>query len=368
VSRPVCVDLFCGAGGLSEGLFQAGFRVIAGFDRDPDMLAIYASRFARRSTKAIRFNLERASGADVMREAGLRRAPALVCGGPPCQGFSNHRRGTGPDRRNRLVASFVRIALEIRPRTILLENVAGLTYAPHRRTLHGVLRRIAAAGYQVELKVIDASDYGLPQTRKRLFIVARRGKRRFDWPRRGSRRTTVADAIADLPRVLAGADDGTVPYRRRSPSAYQRRLRRGSNGAANHQPADLSRRNLTRIRHLARGDDWRQLPRRLLTAGMRRASKNSHTTRFGRLRWSQQAGTILTRFDDPKNGAYIHPEEHRTLTAREAARLQGFPDSFRFMGSRGVQGTAIGNAVPPVLARLVGLRLVAWLGRGKHER
>jgi DNA (cytosine-5)-methyltransferase 1 len=129
----------------------------------------------------------------------------------------------------------------------------------------------------------------------------------------------------------------------------------------------LSRTNVRRIERLRPGDDWRKLPRALLTEGMRLAQRNSHTTRFGRLRWTQQSGTVLTRFDDPKNGAYIHPDDDRTLTVREAARLQGFPDSFRFGGTYEQQQTAIGNAVPPIIAEIVGRQVRRALAARKRS-
>lgn len=363
MGKPVCIDLFCGAGGLSEGLFRAGFRVAAGFDHEEPMLEIYRRRFARRGTMAIRANLQRMKGSEVLRKAGVTKTPALVCGGPPCQGFSGHRRGKGPDLRNRLVLAFVRIAVEIRPRAILLENVAGLTHAPHDRILRRAVRRLEAAGYRVEHRLVDASDYGLPQKRRRLFLIALRGKVSLTWPRRASRRTTIRDAIGDLPSVRNGHKKEQSPYRRVAPTGYQRRLRGKCRRVHNHLAARLSETNMRRIRRLRTGDDWRKLPRSLLTAGMRRARPNSHTTRFGRLRWSQQSGTVLTRFDDPKNGAYIHPEDDRTLTIREAARLQGFPDGFVFSGARHVQQTAVGNAVPPLVAEVVARRVLASLTR-----
>lgn len=361
MKRLVAIDLFCGAGGLSEGLHRAGFQVVAGFDTDPAMLKIYESRFTRRGAVAVKANLQRMSGAELMRKAGLSVRPAIICGGPPCQGFSSHRRGKGTDARNRLVLTFIRIALEIRPRAILLENVAGLAESSHNRTLRLVRRRLEAAGYRLHYKILDAADYGLPQRRKRLFLIAFREARKFAWPRKTLRRVTVADAIADLPRISPGQEYGATQYRRRRTGPYQRKLRGKCVTVHNHHAAQLSRRNRTRIGWLQRGDNWTDLPRRLLTPGMRRANKGAHTSRYGRLRWSQVSGTILTRFDDPKNGSYIHPVDERTLSVREAARLQGFPDGFRLSGNRGVQKRAVGNAVPPLLAETVARRVLKAL-------
>jgi DNA (cytosine-5)-methyltransferase 1 len=162
--------------------------------------------------------------------------------------------------------------------------------------------------------------------------------------------TNVEDALSDLPPL--GINDGAeeVAYTRRAATPYQEQMRRGSSRLTNHVAGALSPQNLQRLKHIPPGGSWRDIPHRLLPAGMQRARRSDHTRRYGRLDPAGLSGTILTKCD-PHWGTFFHYNQDRTLTVREAARLQSFPDHFRFTGSRGSQYEQVGNAVPPLLAR-----------------
>jgi DNA (cytosine-5)-methyltransferase 1 len=163
---------------------------------------------------------------------------------------------------------------------------------------------------------------------------------------------TVWDAIGDLPRVANGQRIAAAEYRRAPTTAYQRELRRGSKAVLNHRAHDLKPTQMRRISEVPEGGDWRDIPRRLLPAGMKRARPNDHTKRYGRLARKGLCCTILTKCD-PHWGSYVHPTQDRTLTVREAARLQSFPDRFEFCGFFNEQYAQVGNAVPPAMATAV---------------
>ncbi len=178
---------------------------------------------------------------------------------------------------------------------------------------------------------------------------------------------TVHQAIGDLPPVEPGGY--ATRYTLMPIGQYQEAMRFGApSELGNHYAPRLAPQNLERIRYLKPGDDWRTLPRELLPSGMQRALRKDHTRRFRRMEWDGIARSIITRFRDPKSGEYIHPEQHRTISIREAARIQSFPDWFVFQASNSEQYEQIGNAVPPLLAKAVGVELKEMLNSEQPER
>ena len=178
---------------------------------------------------------------------------------------------------------------------------------------------------------------------------------------------TIREAIGDLPQVKAGAS--AIRYEQEPEGLYQKAMRLGApERLRNHYAPRLSPQNLERIHRLKPGDDWRTLPYELLPGSMRRALRKDHTRRFRRMEWDGVARSIITRFRDPKSGEYIHPEQHRTISIREAARIQSFPDWFVFEASNSEQYDQVGNAVPPLLARAVAAELRAMLDEPRSER
>jgi len=177
---------------------------------------------------------------------------------------------------------------------------------------------------------------------------------------------TVDAAIGDLPPLKNGEERGAVTYQNEARSSYQQELRAGSNGVDNHAAARLSKVNIDRLKHIPQGGSWRDIPLDLLPEGMKRAKRSDHTKRYGRLRWDGLASTILTKCD-PHWGAYFHPDQDRTLTVREAARLQSFPDWFEFKGSRTDQYVQVGNAVPPILGRAIA-QVISRISSGIPDR
>lgn len=357
MSQATVIDLFCGAGGLSEGFRQAGYHVLAGNDCFEAAGETFSA--THRDARFLPGAIERYAADDFLKAAGLQIGELdVLVGGPPCQGFSvyNHQRGLH-DERSSLYREYLRLVQGLRPNWVVMENVTGMTSAGGGAAVGAITAGLAALGYRVEAKILRAEDYGVPQERRRLVFIGNRLGLPIVHPSPShgpglQPYVTIADAIGDLPRLESGEERGVMAYASEPRSGYQAELRSGSNSVKNHAAARLSRINLERLKHIPQGGSWRDIPVDLLPAGMKRAKRSDHTKRYGRLSWQGLASTILTKCD-PHWGAYFHPSQNRTLTVREAARLQSFPDWFEFKGSRTEQYVQVGNAVPPLLGRAI---------------
>ena len=331
------IDLFSGAGGLSLGLSQAGFKVAAALDNDPVAVASYKLNVGDHADAG---PIEEVSAADLLTRAGVGRGElTLLAGGPPCQGFSLQRRGDRDDPRNALVLQFLRMVEEIRPRFFLMENVGGLLTKHGKELLREFSLRASRLDYVIHVDLLDAADHGVPQVRKRAFLVGEHAPGlatsfRFPDPLPQARRT-VRDAIGDLP---SPPPDGS-PH-----PGYQGHYREGR----------LSAVNAERIRHVPEGGGRDYLPDHLQLDCHKNNPGHRHKDVYGRLAWDEPSVTLTARFDSFTRGRFAHPLEHRSLTIREGARIQTFPDSFHFGGNREDGARQVGNAVPPLLARRLG--------------
>lgn len=384
-ASPTAIDLFSGAGGISLGLVNAGFDVLLCSDIDEACAATHARNF--HEIPFIRSDIEKLSTQKIMDTAGVRVGELdLLIGGPPCQGFSIIGQRELWDPRNGLFKRFLAVARELQPKALVIENVSGLATLSKGTVLREIGAACREAGYEVDCAELLAAQYGVPQMRWRMFFIGWRADQRkrggFPNPTHGRHgigdlvpnRTisaaetkgfvTIKEAIGDLPPIEAGGV--ATAYTRKPRLAYQVAMRTDAPDAlANHYAPRLSHQNMERLRLLKPGDDWRALPYELLPAGMQRALRKDHTRRYRRMRWDGIARSIITRFRDPKSGEYIHPEQDRTISIREAARIQSFPDWFAFEGTISQQYDQVGNAVPPLLARAVGLEIRAvFEGKG----
>jgi len=305
-------------------------------------------------------------------EWGIRSVD-LVAGGVPCQPFSNAGRskirslvaaGRRPahDPRADLWRSFVTIVAKLRPRAVLMENVPGIGEWEDGAILLGFHEDLERLGYDVDAAILEAHRFRVPQHRARLFMVGIRGGSTFVWPRPHPwKAPTVRQAIGDLPTVMAGQRDELMPYQ--SPSVRSRlvqRLRRDlypdeHPWLEDHIAREVRPDDLAAYRLMAQGDQYSDLP-----AELRRYRSDTFRDKYKRLTWENLSRTITAHI--AKDGYwYIHPEQHRTLTIREAARIQTFPDWFRFDGQPSHRYRLIGNAVPPLLAEAIGVQLCAAL-------
>lgn len=356
------IDLFCGAGGLSEGLHQAGFHVLAGNDFDEKAGATYAR--THHEARFLGGPIQNLSTQDFLSAARLKPGQLdVLAGGPPCQAYSvyNHQRGMH-DERSFLFREYLRLVEALSPRWVIMENVMGILSAGGGAAVHAITEGFKKLGYEIDFRVLKAEQFGVPQERRRVVFIGNRtgDPIAFPEPTHGpdlKPYTTVFDAISDLPVLQNGGAWLSDAYGTAPQSAYQAELRSGSPGVRNHSAPKLSKINERRMNHIPPRGSWRDIPVDLLPEGMKKARRCDHTKRYGRLDWEGLSSTILTKCDIHW-GAYIHPEQNRSLTVREAARFQSFPDWFEFEGSRTEQFVQVGNAVPPMLGRAIGETLL----------
>ncbi len=351
---PTAIDLFCGAGGLSLGIQRAGFDVRLAVDNDVVATKTYAQNFP--SVAVSHSSLEGFSAETLLEKSSLQASECtLVAGGPPCQGFSIQRRGDRTDERNDLVKVFLDLALAVRPRFFLIENVLGFLSKQGREFYTYVQKRSIEAGYRNRARKLNAADYGIPQVRLRAFIVGERlddGKSYFRFPEPllpAEQYVTVRQAIGDLP---SPPEDGS-PH-----SDFHNHFREGN----------LSSINRRRISHVPEGGGREHLPEDLQLACHKKENGHRHLDVYGRLAWDQPSVTLTARFDSFTRGRFAHPTEHRTITLREGARLQSFPDDFRFLGNREEVARQIGNAVPPLLGECLAHAMLDALLRREESQ
>lgn len=364
-ARPIGIDLFAGAGGLSLGFEQAGFDIAAAIEIDPIHCAVHAYNFPQ--TPVLCASVVDLSGAQIRQISGIQdRQIDVVFGGAPCQGFSMIGKRVLDDPRNHLVFHFVRLVRELQPRYCVFENVKGLTLGQHAQFLRELIQALEVAGYSVTLpyQVLNAADHQVPQDRKRLFLMAARaGQRLPEYPSASTARVTVADAIADLPDAdafsqLIATDEVATSWA--TTSGYARVMR-----GIESDPADFSF-----ARHFERD---------LLSSSLRTEHTELSKQRFAQtvpgdtepvsrfrrlpadgLCHTLRAGTDSARgaFTSPRP---IHPFLPRVITVREAARLHSYPDWFRFHATKWHGFRQIGNSVPPRLGRVVGSAIMQAL-------
>jgi DNA (cytosine-5)-methyltransferase 1 len=361
----LAVDMFSGAGGLSLGLEEAGWTVVAAVDNDPKSLQTHRHNFPGLALGCdLRDAEERSSLVEVLSTADLD----LVAGGPPCQPFSRAgrskirslvERGRRPehDDRRQLWQAFLDIAIKLRPRAVLMENVPDMALGDDFRVIRTMVDQLERHGYHAQVKLVDAWQYGVPQHRKRLILLARRDVNTFTWPTPRDERTTLASAIRDLPPLDVERDDiggRELPYHRSDISDFAQSMREGMTEPViwDHmtRPVRKDDREVFTLMHPQML--YADVPRH-----MRRYTADTFDDKYKKLDWNSLCRSITAHI--AKDGYwYIHPEQPRTITVREAARIQTFPDCFRFAGTRSDAFRQIGNAVPPLLGRAAASVLV----------
>jgi DNA (cytosine-5)-methyltransferase 1 len=362
------LDLFCGTGGFSHGFESTGhFKVTAGLDLLHDRVSSFHRN--HRFAAAVAADIRKFSTAQL---GDLALNPDVIIGGPPCQGFSSirpFRTLTETDPRNSLPEYFMLALRELKPKWFVFENVVGmLTHQRSRSFFHALLRAFEGLGYKTDWRVINAAAFGLPQNRERVIVVGNSQGRTFEWPgpthlvdyrsMAGShaqhlhagplRRTklaaavTVMDAIGDLPAVKSG--EKAVNYLKSSKlNAYQRRMRDDAAQLTLHESTAHSEKMLAIIR--AAGRSRAHLPEGMTSSGF--------SSCYSRLSADEPSTTITVNFVHPSSNRCIHPYQDRALTPREGARIQSFPDTFAFAGTRAQIVKQIGNAVPPLLGEVL---------------
>ena len=382
------IDLFCGAGGITQGFRRAGFKCL--YANDIDRWAIETFRANHPGTHADNRPIEQVDAAALRQELNLETGELdVIVGGPPCQGFSiNAPERFLEDPRNSLFKHYIRFVDEFKPKTLLIENVPGMLSLAGGEIFEQILKELRGHGYNVEARILFAAHYGVPQERWRTIILGSRfspppthppthyavARANFKGGRTMTFRlmpleqpillpaVTLREAIADLPRLEMGEGGEIVTYDKPAESEYARNMRADGAVTFNHFASVLAPQNVERMKYVKPGGSWRDIPHGLLPKGMQQARKSDHTKRYGRLRHEGLAGTILTKCD-PHWGAVFLPDQDRALTVREAARIQSFPDNYKFLGPRVAQYEQVGNAVPVLMAEAIARELAGSLER-----
>lgn len=340
------LDLFCGCGGISCGYNLAGFKIIGGVDFNEDAVKTFQHNFKEAKVKCTDITtvtdeqiINDYSGVDV------------IVGGPPCQGFSTANRWQKEmdDPRNKLFFEYIRFVKLLRPKVIMIENVRGLLTRDNGYAKERINTILSNEGYNLNMTVLDASDYGVPQNRKRAIIIGIRKDYKnivFDFETIIKKsKVTVEDAIGEL---YAFEDFKGEEMRFTIPAStpFRKYLRRKDGLLLDHEaryPAEIVQK---RISFVPQGGNWEDVPEELWS----NKRKNRHSSAYKRLDPNTQSCTIDT---GNAHSNYFHPLYNRIPSIRESARLQSFPDSFEFQGSRGSKYKQVGNAVPPLLAKSI---------------
>ncbi|HJO67919.1 MAG TPA: DNA cytosine methyltransferase [Sphingomonas sanguinis] len=381
--KPKVLDLFSGAGGIAEGFRSAGFQIVGGIDSWAPAVETFSANFPE--AVGIEADLRKMKAADVTAE--IDEKIDIIVGGPSCQGFSTSgglSRATGRDSsdpRNKLFLNYVDLVENLDPSWIVFENVPGLLLYDQGRVALEIVAAFREIGYSLLPVILLAADYGVPQLRRRLFFIGNRtgSEVSFPEPTHGNeglwanyalpfahlsrlghgkshdvaQHVSFNDACSDLPILGEGESLDGVPYRTRAANAYQRLMRKGSKAVGQHIAADLPSLDRLAAQTLEPGQNWRDMPIDALPDRFKKIRRYDATTLLKRLRPDAPAYTITTKFNEATTGAFIHPSQPRTLSLREAARLQSFPDRFAFSGSVSQVRHQIGNAVPPLLAQAI---------------
>lgn len=360
------VDLFSGAGGLSLGLAAGGLRVLAASDAWKSAAATYSHNFSNHVF--VQTDARDLTAASLKVSSGLGTEPLILVGGPPCQGFSSAGARRAGDHRNSLVAVFAKLAAALGPEVVVFENVEGFLTADAGNFVLDLLDPLIESGYQIQVRKVNVANFGVPQLRKRVICIAALGRapadlvpthRAFGAPgvwrvgRSLPPTRTLADALDTLPRATAELRDAPTQHVAIMPNSIDE----------------------LRITALKPGQTMRDLPPELWHQSYsrranRRVSDGTPTERRG----GAPAGLRRLVADEPSKAItsaspreFIHPSEDRPLTIRECARIQTFPDSFEFVGSRSDCATMIGNAVPPAFARSIARAVIETMARSKNN-
>ncbi|MCD8296597.1 MAG: DNA cytosine methyltransferase [Prevotella sp.] len=341
--QPTFIDLFSGCGGMSLGFEMAGFKSILAIDNWNDALITYA--YNRKNPKTLCADLLNLSPYEVEKTISTNIIDVII-GGPPCQGFSVAGKRVVEDERNKLYKSFVNMVRHFKPQGFVMENVPNILSIGNGIIKESILSDFSNLGYNVVCRVMLASDYGVPQNRRRaVFVGLRNGIYAFP-DKKVTNPVTSSEALSDLPETTV--KDGAI-YKISPQSPYQKIIRKNSHGIYNHEITIHTEQTKRIIAMVPDGGNYKNLPKELWN--MRKV----HIA-WTRLNSKKPSFTI-----DCGHNHHFHYKYNRVPTVRESARLQSFPDSFVFIGGKGSQLKQVGNAVPPLMAYQIALSLIKYL-------
>ncbi|MGN0739809.1 MAG: DNA cytosine methyltransferase [Treponema sp.] len=338
------LDLFCGCGGLSLGFEKAGINVLVGIDAWKD--AITTFNYNHKNSKGICADLSILAPKEIEKELGGKTVD-LIIGGPPCQGFSVAGKRIVDDERNKLYKNFVRFVEYYKPKAFMMENVPNILSIGEGIVKDSIVKDFSDLGYKVVYKVLTASDYGVPQNRRRAVFVGLKNEKEFKYPHPTVKnRITSKDAISDLPdKTIIDGDKYPVEPQ----SEYQKIMRKNAKGLYNHRVTIHTEQTKRIISLVPDGGNYKDLPLEL------------QNTRKVHIAWTRLDSSKPSFTIDCGHNHHFHYKYNRVPTVRESARLQSFPDDFIFIGKSGSQLRQVGNAVPPLMAEEIAKQIKNYL-------
>lgn len=348
IQKLTCIEGFCGAGGMSLGLKQAGFDIKLAFDINEDAVKTYNNNLGEH---CLQLDASAISGKFLLEKAGIKSRLDLFSGGPPCQGFSKQRKGAHllNDERNKLVLEYSRLVNELNPRAFLFENVEIFGQKRGRDLIDEIKEKLFK--YNIFTFFICSSDFGVAQKRGRFIMIGIDKSENSGYPKLEitDRELTIKDVIGNLPPP---------------PEDYTEH-----DEIPNHIKCKITKLNEERFSHVPPGGGWKDIPHNLRLKCHQNVDTNSGgwPDVYGRLEWDKQCPTITAGFDSFTRGRYGHPSQNRAITLREGAMLQGFPIDYRFYGKRDAIRLQIGNAVPPPVAKAAGTAIIKCLNNQSPE-
>ena len=340
------IDLFCGCGGLSLGFETAGYECLLAIDNWQDALTTYS--FNNPNVPVLCADLSVINPQDIRKEYGIDNVDVII-GGPPCQGFSVAGKRDVNDKRNKLYKSFVDFVRTFSPKSFVMENVPNILSMDSGSIKNAIVKDFESLGYNVVYKVLTASDFGVPQKRRRAVFVGMKDGAAYSFPDiQTDPCITTYEALSDLPEQ--SLHDGSE-YTLQPMSAYQKLMRDGSNGVYNHDVTNHEQKTKEIIALVPDGGNYKNLPEEL------------QLTRKVHIAWTRMDSKKPSMTIDTGHRHHFHYKYNRIPTVRESARIQSFPDKFIFKCSKTSQYKQVGNAVPPLLAKAVADKLSVFLGR-----
>lgn len=369
------IDLFAGVGGLSSGFRKAGYDIVLANEIDKSI----SDSYKKNHPDTLMINDDIKNFIPYLDE--LNDKVDVIIGGPPCQGFSmagariRKKNAFLEDPRNFLFRNYFEVVQKVEPKYFIMENVPGMLSMSNGKIIEEIENLFSdetnfkKGKYYIYKQVLCASDYGVPQDRHRLIIFGSKKKINFKKAFEETKnrmiksgkikKATIYDAISDLNYLSSGEGDFEQDYKNKPLTEYQKERRKNSKFLYNHKATTHNKVAIDRINELKPGG-------RRLDLKEGKNIKSVHSGAYGRMRWEDLSKTIITRFDTPSSGVYIHPEQSRTITPREAARLQSFDDDFIFYGNKSSVIKQIGNAVPPLLAYYLA-NVIKDVEEGKYD-
>lgn len=349
------LDLFCGAGGFSWGMHKNPcFKTVVALDIDSKAAETFKNNMP--NTEIVVGDISEDSVKEQVIKLAKNNEVNMIIGGPPCQGFSMKGKKLGlDDPRNFLFREFLSIVEILQPELFIIENVKGLLMSSNGWFKEEIEKSIKKLGYNIECGILNAADFGVPQSRERTFFICSK-ESTISLPKPTVRKlVTVREAISDLSFLNSGEGEFKQDYRIKANSKYQRSMRKKSEYLYNHKASNHRAVALEKLKMIPPEKGKEFLPKEL-------QGKQKFKTTWGRLKWDDVSPTIDTRFDASSNGTNNHPYLHRAITPREAARLQSFDDTFIFYGTKVSIRKQIGNAVPPLLAKAIADQIIKKKG------